>query len=68
MEWTTGTYVVVEFVPGKCQGVGTVLCVEKTIIGVFAAGETNGGEVVVVDPNLGGRVDVNKVFALGSTI
>lgn len=62
------TYVVVELVPGECQGVSTVLSVEKAVVGVLVAGDTNGREVVVIDPNPGGLVDVDKVLSLGSTI
>ena len=59
---------VVELVPGERQGVRTVLGVEKTVVGVLVASNTDGREVVVVDPDLGGFLDVDKVLALGSTI
>jgi hypothetical protein len=41
---------------------------KKTVIGVFVAGEAHGGEVVVVYPDAGRGVDVDEVFAFGSSV
>lgn len=62
------TYVVVELVPGEGELVRTVLGIEKTIIGVLVANNTDGREVVMVDPNFGGLVNVNEIFALGCAV
>lgn len=52
------TYVVVELVPREGQRVSTVLSVEETVVGVLIASDTDGGEIVVVDPDPSGLIDV----------
>lgn len=56
---------VVELVPGEGQRVGAVLGVEQTVVGVLVTGDSNGREVVVVDPDPGRLIDIDEVLALG---
>lgn len=60
------TYVVVELVPGEGERIGAVLGVEETVVGVLVTGDADGGEVVVVNPDLCRGVDVNEILALRS--
>ena len=41
---------------------------KKTVVGVFVAGEADGGEVVVVHPDAGRGVNVDQIFAFGSSV
>lgn len=59
---------VMELVPGKGQRVSAVLSVEETIIGVLVAGDTDGGEVIVVDPDPGGFINVDEILTLGGAV
>lgn len=42
--------------------------VEKAVVGVFVASEADGREVVVIDPDTGGFVNIDKVLALRSAV
>lgn len=41
---------------------------KETVVGVFVAGEADGGEVVVVHPDAGRGVNVDQIFAFGSSV
>ena len=41
---------------------------KKAVVGVFVAGEADRGEVVVVYPDAGRGVDIDEVFAFGSSV
>lgn len=56
------TYVVVELVPGESQLVGAVLGVKETIVGILVTSDTDGREVVVVDPDASRRVNINEIL------
>lgn len=45
-----------------------MLSIKETIVEVLVARNTNAGEVAVVNPDFGGRVNVNQVFALGCAV
>lgn len=45
-----------------------MLCVEKAVVCVLVTCDADRREVVVVDPDLGGGVDVNEILPLGRTV
>lgn len=57
-----------ELVPGEGQRVSAVLSVKETIISVLVSSDADGGEVVVINPNTGGLINVDKVLALGRPV
>lgn len=58
------THVVKELVPGHGDEVRGTLSVELTIVVVLVAGNTVVAEGVVVDPNVGRRLNVNEISTL----
>lgn len=45
-----------------------MLSVEEAIVGVLVASDTDGGEVIVVDPDAGGLINVDEILSLGSSV
>lgn len=55
---------IVELIPGEGERISAVFGIEKSIVLVLVASNTDTGEVIVINPDLGGLVDINQVLAL----
>lgn len=55
-----------ELVPREGERISTVLGVEETIVGVLVASDTNGGEIIVIDPDPGGLIDICELISIQS--
>lgn len=60
-----GLPVVGELGPADGDEVGAALGVAETVVVVLVAGDALGREVAVVDPDVGGALNVNQILALG---
>lgn len=63
-----GLPVIGELGPADGDEVGGALDIEETVVEVLVTGDALGGEVTVVDPDIGGALNVDEVLALRGVV